>query len=83
MTNAFPVRRLALAVGESSPAPAAWVREADLAVAPLEQHYERLADGPDAQRFAYCSPQHDFSAELAYDAGGLVLDYPGIAVRDV
>ena len=41
MTNAFPVRRLGLAVGESSPAPAAWVRELDLSVARLEQHYER------------------------------------------
>jgi uncharacterized protein len=81
MTNAFPVRRLGLEVGESAPAPAAWVRELDLAVAPLPQSYERLADEGGAQRFAYESPEHGFSAELAYDSGGLVLEYPGIAVR--
>ena len=81
MTNAFPVRRLGLAIGESAPAPAAWVRERDLAVEPLEQYYERLADEDGLQRFAYDSPQHGFSAVLAYDRGGLVLDYPGIAAR--
>jgi hypothetical protein len=26
--------------------------------------------------------EHGFSAVLAYDRGGLVLDYPGIAERD-
>jgi hypothetical protein len=81
MTNAFPIRRLGLAVGESAPAPAAWVRALDLAVEPLEQHYERLADEGDRLRFAYDSPEHGFAAELAYDRYGLSVDYPGIAVR--
>ncbi len=81
MTNAFPVRRLGLAVGASARAPAAWVRALDLAVEPLDQDYERLADRGDRQRFAYDSPADGFSAELVYDRFGLVLDYPGIAVR--
>ncbi len=81
MTNAFPIRRLGLAIGESAPAPAAWVQALDLAVEPLEQHYERLADEGDKRRFAYDSPQHGFAAELAYDRSGLSVDYPGIAVR--
>jgi hypothetical protein len=57
------------------------VRALDLAVEPLDQDYERLADRGDKQRFAYDSPADGFSAELVYDRFGLVLDYPGIAVR--
>lgn len=79
-TNAFPVHRLALAVGESADAPAAWVRRDTLAVERLEQRYTRLPDSADGlSRFDYWSP--DLSCELVYDEFGLVLGYPGIAVR--
>ena len=79
-TNAFPVHRLALAVGESADAPAAWVRRDTLAVERLEQRYTRLPDSAEGlSRFDYWSP--DLSCELVYDEFGLVLDYPGIAVR--
>lgn len=79
-TNAFPVHRLALAVGESADAPAAWVRATTLTVERLEQRYTRLPDDPDGRaRFDYWSP--DLRCELVYDASGLVLDYPGIATR--
>lgn len=79
-TNAFPVHRLALAVGESADAPAAWVRATTLTVERLEQRYTRLPDAPDGRaRFDYWSP--DLRCELVYDASGLVLDYPGIATR--
>jgi hypothetical protein len=76
-TNALPVHRLALDVGEEAEAPAAYVRALDLGVEPLEQRYARLSE----QRFHYISPAHDFEAELLYDESGLVIDYPGIAVR--
>ena len=76
-TNALPVHRLALGVGEEADAPAAYVRALDLGVEPLEQRYRRLSE----QRFHYVSPAHDFEAELVYDESGLVLDYPGIATR--
>ncbi|MDA0182078.1 putative glycolipid-binding domain-containing protein [Solirubrobacter phytolaccae] len=79
-TNAFPVHRLALAVGETADAPAAWVRRDTLAVERLEQRYTRLPDDADGRsRFDYWSP--DLSCELLYDEFGLVLDYPGIAER--
>jgi uncharacterized protein len=81
LTNAFPVRRLALEVGERAEAPAAYVRAAGLSVERLEQSYVRLEDGPRGQRYHYESPAFGFEAELAYDESGLVLDYPGIAVR--
>jgi hypothetical protein len=79
LTNAFPVRRLALAVGGQADAPAAYVRALDLGVERLEQRYTRLPDG--GQRYHYASPTFDFECELRYDGAGLVLDYPGIAVR--
>jgi hypothetical protein len=82
VTNAFPVRRLGLAVGERAQTPAAWVRALDLRVDRLEQHYERIADSDAGhERFRYAAPTLDFSSELEYDAFGLVVAYPGIAVR--
>ena len=80
-TNTFPVNRLCLAVGERAEAPAAYVRVPDLRVERLEQSYTRLPDEGERTRYDYVSPAFDFRAVLTYDAGGLVLDYPGIADR--
>ena len=80
-TNAFPVNRLQLAVGESSEAPAVYVRVPDLRVERLEQEYARLPDDGPRLRFEYASLAFDYRAVLVYDEHGLVVDYPGIAVR--
>ena len=80
-TNAFPVNRLGLDVGQRADAPAAYVRALDLRVERLEQSYARLPHEGERARFDYASPGFDFRAELVYDEFGLVLDYPGIAVR--
>ena len=80
-TNAFPVRRLALEVGQRAEAPAVYVRAPDLRVERLEQHYERLEDDGELTRYDYASPGFGVECVLAYDRSGLVLDYPGIAVR--
>ncbi len=80
-TNALPVHRLLLAMGERADAAAAYVRARDATVERLEQCYLRIIDdGPD-QRFDYSAPAFDFACELTYDRAGLLLDYPGIAVR--
>jgi len=81
MTNALPVRRMALAVAAAAAAPAAYVRAVGLAVERLEQTYARAADEATGQRYDYAAPAFDFRCRLAYDQSGLVLDYPGIAVR--
>ena len=81
LTNAFPVRRLGLAVGDEAQAPAAYVRAADLGVERLEQRYQRLADHDGRQRFAYAAPAFAFQTGLVYERDGFVLDYPGIASR--
>ncbi len=81
LTNAFPVRRLGLAPGQSAAAPAAYVRAVSLEVQRLEQRYARRAsDGPE-ERYDYAAPAFDFACELVYASDGLVRDYPGIAVR--
>ena len=75
-TNTFPVHRLPLAVGETVRAPAVYVQALDLTVRRLDQTYRRL----DADRFHYTS-EGGFEAVLRYDDSGLIVDYPGIAVR--
>jgi uncharacterized protein len=81
MTNALPVRRIGLPVAAAAAAPAAYVRAADLAVERLEQTYVRTTDEAACQRYEYTAPAFGFAARLVYDESGLVLDYPGIAVR--
>jgi uncharacterized protein len=80
-TNALPVHRLGLSVGERAAAPAAYVRAPTLRVERLEQTYVRLADEGEGPRYEYVAPAFDFTAVLTYDRFGFVLDYPGIAIR--
>jgi hypothetical protein len=81
MTNALPVHRLNLGVGEAADAPAAYVRALDLSAGRLEQVYRRIADQDGRQQYEYSAPVFGFTALLRYDDSGLVTDYPGIAVR--
>ena len=81
LTNALPVRRMGLASGARAAAPAAYVRAVGLGVERLEQTYLRVPDKSAHQRYDYAAPAFDFACRLTYDESGLVLDYPGIAVR--
>ena len=76
-TNTLPVHRLDMPEGEVVAAPAAYVRALDLSVSRLEQTYRRRGDG----RYDYTSEGGSFTAVLEYDDAGLIVDYPGIAVR--
>jgi hypothetical protein len=80
LTNAFPIHRLQLPVGDRASAPAAYVR-IDLSVGRLEQDYLRAGDEGTSQRYGYTAPEFEFACSLLYDESGLVLDYPGIAIR--
>lgn len=81
LTNALPVRRLRLVVGQEASAPAAYVRTAHLGVLRLEQTYRRLDDEGAHERFDYRSPAFGFRCVLVHDEAGLVVDYPGVARR--
>jgi uncharacterized protein len=80
-TNALPVNRLGLDIGEKADAPAAFVRAPTLRVERLVQTYARLADDGEGALYEYAAPAFDFRAVLTFDRFGFVLDYPGIAVR--
>jgi hypothetical protein len=80
-TNALPIHRLELAVGQRADAPAAYVRATDLRVERLEQRYARLPDVGEQSRYDYTAPVFNYRDVLVYDEFGLVLDYPGIAFR--
>jgi hypothetical protein len=81
MTNALPVHRLDLAMHKRATAPAAYVRAMDLSVVRLEQQYVRTGGAAGQQHYDYNAPAFDFACQLSYDEAGLVLSYPGIAVR--
>ncbi len=81
VTNALPIHRLSLNTGVATQAPAAYVRALDLRVERLEQQYTRISGHGGHQRYDYSAPALDFSVQLIYDEAGLVLAYPGIAVR--
>jgi uncharacterized protein len=57
----------------------AWVSAPDLGVQPSPQRYEHLRTTPDGAVVAFSSGS--FHAALTVDAGGIVLDYPGLARR--
>ncbi len=81
MTNALPVHRLSLAVGGRAAALAAYVRLAHQQIDRLDQAYAHREDEPGRLNYDYEAPAFDFRCRLVYDRAGLVLDYPGIAVR--
>ena len=77
LTNAFPVRRLGLAVGEVADAPAAYVRALDLSVERLEQRYVRLADGGAASAITTRRPPSGSSASSPTTSRGWCSTTPG------
>jgi hypothetical protein len=71
-TNLFPLRRLALAVGESADAGAAWLDDGDWTLRALPQRYERR----DETTYWYESPTAHYTGLLRVSADGFVVDYP-------
>lgn len=69
VTNALPIRRLALPVGEGADATAAWVRAQGPTVRTLPQHYIRTGE----QTYAYRSGT--FETSLQVDDDGFPLSY--------
>ncbi|WP_423762648.1 putative glycolipid-binding domain-containing protein [Burkholderia sp. NLJ2] len=68
-TNTLPIRRLALAVGDSATIHTAWLRFPDFAIVRGEQRYTRT--GPLVYRYE----SGTYAADIAIDEAGLVTDY--------
>lgn len=75
-TNTLPIRRLALAVGETRPVRSAWLRFPELRLEPLEQTYTREAER--VFRYRAMVDGEPFVARLDTDAFGRVLRYEGL-----
>jgi uncharacterized protein len=77
-TNTLPIRRLALARGESAVVEVAWIGVPALSVQPARQRYTALEPGA---LYRFESLEQPFAADLPVDGEGLVLDYPGLFRR--
>jgi hypothetical protein len=83
LTNSMPVLRHRLLERDgSADFLMAWVSVPDLGVHASPQRYAALRDLPGGNRLIrYESLESTFSADLAFDRDGLVIDYPGIGRR--
>ena len=80
VTNTIPVHRLSAACGTHNVS-AVYVRATEPEVEVLEQTYFFASSGSESFTCAYTAPQFDYSANLYYDASGLIVDYPDLAIR--
>jgi len=71
-TNLIAIRRLSLAVGARSQAPAAWLDFPDFTLKRLEQYYHRLSH----DRYEYTSPDAGYADVLEVDDYGAIMRYP-------
>jgi hypothetical protein len=76
-TNALPVNRLKLAIGESSEIQAAWIRVPSFTIVRAHQRYERLSE----KVYHYTSVASGFQAEIEVDHFGLPIRYGNIWKR--
>ena len=75
-TNLLPLRRLALAIGESAVVESALLDEHSWSFRRLTQRYERM----DEEHYHYESPSGGYEGVLRVRADGVVLHYPGLWV---
>jgi hypothetical protein len=80
-TNTLPIRRLGLAPGESAEISVAYFDGIELQPWPEPQRYSRLEEGTGGGLYRFLSLDGGFTADLAVDQDGLVVDYPGLFRR--
>lgn len=73
-SNLLAIRRFDLGIGETTPAPAAYLSFPTLEMVLLEQSYRRL----DQTRYAYSAPLFGYDEILGVSQHGFVADYPGL-----
>jgi len=73
-TNLLALRRYALAIGQQTPAPAAYLAFPEPRLERLEQTYRRL----DATKYNYTASAYGYDDVLKVSEHGFVLDYPGL-----
>lgn len=83
LTNTIFLHRVQPSTNDVCSAPAAFLRCAPLRLEQIEQTYELTPhrDRLGFTTFHYTCPRFDTDIELRFDSHGLVIDYPGLAVR--
>lgn len=80
-TNLFPLRRLALAIGQAAEVRSAWLEWPGGTLSPLVQRYARISDA--MYRYEADVPGGDpFTRLLRVDPSGWVLEYAGLWQAD-
>jgi hypothetical protein len=77
-TNTLPIRRLGLPPNSAAVIRVAYIRIPELRVEAFDQEYTRLDPATPPRRFRYRSLASGFTAELAVDPDGVVVEYPGL-----
>ena len=77
-TNTLAIRRLGLEIGEAAEIRVAYVLVPELSVRAAPQRYTRLAD----RLWRFEGLDIDFTADIAVDESGFVVDYPGLFRRE-
>ncbi|OZF39755.1 hypothetical protein CH294_05865 [Rhodococcus sp. 14-2483-1-1] len=80
VTNTIPVHRLS-AISGPHEVRAVYVRATERRVEVLDQTYSFPMVGASSFACAYTAPQFEYSADLRYDASGLIVEYPDLATR--
>jgi hypothetical protein len=82
LTNLMPVRRNGLHAGPGAcDIVVAWIAVPQLTLHAAPQRYEHLRSSPRGSVVRFSALDSGFTADLALDLDGLVLDYPGLARR--
>jgi hypothetical protein len=80
-TNTLPIRKLGLPPGESAEIAVAYLDGTELQPWPEPQRYACLQKGKGGGLYRFLSLDGGYTADLAVDADGLVMDYPGLFKR--
>jgi hypothetical protein len=80
-TNTLPIRRLKLDVGASSEIDVAYLLVPEMRLSRARQRYTHLGGADEFDRYRFESLSTDFTAEIAVDDEGLVVDYPDLFTR--
>ena len=80
-TNTLPIRRLALAPGESTDLLVAYISVPELSIRPVRQRYTCLSRTSSGGTYRYDGLDSNFTTDLLVDEKALVVDYPGIWKR--
>ncbi len=81
-TNTLPIRRLNLNAGEAKEISAAYIGLLGLELSRLDQRYTCLSSSDNGGTYRYESLKSGFTAVLAVDTDGLVVEYPDVFEMD-